>query len=204
MGLAAATATREVILEVQNVSKSFPGVKALDNVSFELRRGEVHALVGENGAGKTTLMKILSGVYRADQGTIRYKGKEVAFRDVTEARKAGIGIIYQELNLIPHLTVAANIFVGREPLTRLGTLDEKKMNAGAVAILSRLNVHLDPTITLKKLPVSKQQMVEIAKALSIDSEVLIMDEPTSALTEAEIDELFSVIHTLRDRGVAII
>ncbi len=204
MGLAAATPTREAILEVQNVSKSFPGVKALDNVSFNLRKGEVHALVGENGAGKTTLMKILSGVYQADQGTIRYKGQAIAFRDVTEARKAGIGIIYQELNLIPHLSVAANIFIGREPLTRLGTLDAKKMNADAVAILSRLNVHLDPTITLNKLPVSKQQMVEIAKALSIDSEVLIMDEPTSALTESEIDELFSVIHTLRDRGVAII
>jgi ribose transport system ATP-binding protein len=204
MGLEASTSTREVILEVQNVSKNFPGVKALDNVSFDLRRGEVHALVGENGAGKTTLMKILSGVYRADQGTIRYKGKEVTFRDVTESRKAGIGIIYQELNLVPHLTVAANIFIGREPLTRFGTLDEKKMNAAAVAILSRLNVHLDPKITLKKLPVSKQQMVEIAKALSIDSEVLIMDEPTSALTDSEIDELFSVIHTLRDRGVAII
>ncbi len=204
MKISDSSPAREVILEVENVSKSFPGVKALDNVSFELRRGEVHALVGENGAGKSTLMKILSGVYRADQGTIRYKGKEVAFRDVTDARKAGIGIIYQELNLIPHLTVAANIFVGREPLTRLGTLNEKKMNADAVAILGRLNVHLDPTVTLNKLPVSKQQMVEIAKALSIDSEVLIMDEPTSALTESEIDELFSVIHTLRDRGVAII
>ena len=195
---------REVILEVENVSKSFPGVKALDSVSFDLRKGEVHALVGENGAGKSTLMKILSGVYQADEGTIRYKGKVVTFRDVTQAREAGIGIIYQELNLIPHLSVAANIFIGREPLTRFGTLDEKKMNADAVAILGRLNIRLDPTIKLNRLPVSKQQMVEIAKALSFDSEVLIMDEPTSALTESEIDELFAVIHTLRDRGVAII
>jgi ribose transport system ATP-binding protein len=195
---------REVILEVENVSKGFPGVKALDNVSFNLRKGEVHALVGENGAGKSTLMKILSGVYQADEGTIRYKGKEVVFRDVTQASKAGIGIIYQELNLIPHLSVAANIFIGREPLTRLGVLDEKKMNADAKAALSRLNISMDPSITLNKLPVSKQQMVEIAKAISSDSEVLIMDEPTSALTESEIDELFAVIHALRDHGVAII
>jgi ribose transport system ATP-binding protein len=196
--------TEEAILKVENVSKSFPGVKALDNVSFELRKGEVHALVGENGAGKSTLMKILSGVYRADEGMISYKGKELVFHDVIQARKAGIGIIYQELNLIPHLSVAANIFIGREPLTRFGTLDEKKMNADAVAILRRLNLILDPTTILNRLPVSKQQMVEIAKALSLNSEILIMDEPTSALSESEIDELFQVIHSLRDRGVAII
>jgi ribose transport system ATP-binding protein len=195
---------QDVILEVVGVSKSFPGVKALDNVSFDLRRGEVHALVGENGAGKSTLMKILSGVYQADEGILRYKGEEVTFRDVTQARDAGVGIIYQELNLIPHLSVAANIFIGREPLTQLGTLDEKKMNDDTVAILNRLNVSLDPTIRLNQLSVSKQQMVEIAKALFFDSEVLIMDEPTSALTESEIEELFRIIHTLRDRGVAII
>ena len=195
---------REVILEVENVSKGFPGVKALDRVSFDLRKGEVHALVGENGAGKSTLMKILSGVYQADEGTIRYKGKEVSFNDVTQASKAGIGITYQELNLIPHLSVAANIFIGREPLTRFGTLDEKKMNADAVAALGRLNIRMDPTTILNKLPISKQQMVEIAKAISTNSEVLIMDEPTSALTESEIDELFAVIHTLRDSGVSII
>ena len=204
MGIKNSLVTRDVILEVENVSKSFPGVKALDSVSFDLRKGEVHALVGENGAGKSTLMKILSGVYQADEGAIRYKGKVVTFHNVNQAHEAGIGIIYQELNLIPHLSVAANIFIGREPLTQFGTLDEKKMNADAVAILGRLNIRLDPTIILNKLPVSKQQMVEIAKALSLNSEVLIMDEPTSALTESEIDELFTVIHTLRDRGVAII
>jgi ribose transport system ATP-binding protein len=204
MPISTPSQAHEVVLTVENVSKSFPGVKALDGVSFDLRKGEVHALVGENGAGKSTLMKILSGVYQADEGTIRYKGKTVSFHDVNEARDAGIGIIYQELNLIPHLSVAANIFIGREPLTRYGTLDEKKMNADAVAILSRLDVRLDPTIRLNRLPVSKQQMVEIAKAISFASEVLIMDEPTSALTESEIDELFKVIHALRDRGVAII
>ncbi|HUX12325.1 MAG TPA: sugar ABC transporter ATP-binding protein [Spirochaetia bacterium] len=202
-GRAGATAT-EIILKVENVSKSFPGVKALDQVSFDLRRGEVHALVGENGAGKSTLMKILSGVYQADEGVIHYKGSPVKFRDATHARDAGIGIIYQELNLIPHLSVAANIFIGREPLTRFHTLDEKKMNADAVAILARLNLNLDPTVILRDLPVSKQQMVEIAKSISLDSEMLIMDEPTSALTESEIDELFTVIHSLRNRGVAII
>jgi len=194
----------ETILDVQNVSKSFPGVKALDHVSLNLRRGEVHALVGENGAGKSTLMKILSGVYQPDDGVIHFKGKPVKFHDSTQARDAGIGIIYQELNLIPHLSVAANIFIGREPLTRFRSLNEKKMNADAAAILARLNLRLDPTITLNRLPISKQQMVEIAKSLSFDSEVLIMDEPTSALTESEIDELFTVIHTLRDRGVGII
>jgi ribose transport system ATP-binding protein len=204
MDIKSSSPTREIILEVENVSKSFPGVQALDSVSFNLRKGEVHAIVGENGAGKSTLMKILSGVYQADQGTIRYKGKVVSFHDVNQAHEAGIGIIYQELNLIPHLSVAANIFIGREPLTQFGMLDEKKMNADAVAILGRLNIRLDPTIILNTLPVSKQQMVEIAKALSLNSEVLIMDEPTSALTESEIDELFTVIHTLRDRGVAII
>jgi ribose transport system ATP-binding protein len=195
---------REVILQVKEISKSFPGVQALDKVSFDLRRGEVHALVGENGAGKSTLMKILSGVYQPDEGTILYKGKPVTFQNVNQARDAGIGIIYQELNLIPHLTVAGNIFVGREPVTPWGTLDEKRMNAEAAAILNRLDLKLDPAIVLKQLPVSKQQMVEIAKALSLNSEVLIMDEPTSALTESEIDTLFNVIHTLCDHGVAII
>jgi len=194
----------DVILEVRNVSKSYPGVKALDRVSFDLRRGEVHALVGENGAGKTTLMKILSGVFEAEEGEILYKGESISFTDVTQASKAGIAIIYQELNLIPHLSVAANIFIGREPRTRFGTLDEKKMNTETKKILGRLNITLDPTTLINQLPVSKQQMVEIAKAISFESEVLIMDEPTSALTESEIDELFSIIQNLRDDGVAII
>jgi ribose transport system ATP-binding protein len=204
MKLGDGNSNHDVILEVRNVSKSYPGVKALDRVSFDLRRGEVHALVGENGAGKTTLMKILSGVFEAEEGEIHYKGESVSFTDVTQATKAGIAIIYQELNLIPHLSVAANIFIGREPKTRFGTLNERKMNSDTVEILGRLNVTLDPTTLINQLPVSKQQMVEIAKAISFDSEVLIMDEPTSALTESEIDELFSIIHNLRDEGVAII
>jgi len=194
----------ELLLQVQEVSKGFPGVLALDKVSFELRKGEVHALVGENGAGKSTLMKILSGVHRPDAGVILYKGKEVHFQNAREASAAGIGIIYQELNLVPHLTVAQNIYIGREPRTRLGYIDDRKMNVDASAILGKLNLNIDPATRLNKLSISKQQMVEIAKALSKDSEVLIMDEPTSALTESEIEELFKVIHSLRERGVGII
>jgi ribose transport system ATP-binding protein len=194
----------EPLLKVQDVSKGFPGVQALDKVCFELRKGEVHALVGENGAGKSTLMKILSGAYQPDSGKITYKGKDVHFRDARAASLAGIGIIYQELNLVPHLTVAQNIYIGREPRTWLGYIDDRRMNEDAAALLARLNLNLDPSTRLNALPISKQQMVEIAKALSHESEVLIMDEPTSALTESEIDELFKVIHSLRDRGVGII
>jgi ribose transport system ATP-binding protein len=194
----------DTLLKVHEVSKGFTGVQALDKVSFELRKGEVHALVGENGAGKSTLMKILSGVHRPDDGTITFKGKEVHFQNAREASEAGIGIIYQELNLVPHLTVAQNIYIGREPRTRLGYIDDKKMNGDAANILQMLNLDIDPATRLNNLSISKQQMVEIAKALSKDSEVLIMDEPTSALTESEIDELFKVIHNLRDKGVGII
>ena len=194
----------DVIFKAQDISKTFPGVKALDRVQFELRTGEVHALLGENGAGKSTLMKILCGVQQADSGTLTYKGQVVRFSSINEAQEKGISIIFQELNLVPHLSVAQNIFLGREPLTSLGVLDEKTLNANASAILGRLNLSLDPRTILRTLPISKQQMVEIAKALSQESEVLIMDEPTSALTEAEIDELFEVIHGLRERGVGII
>lgn len=194
----------EPILVVENVSKRFPGVQALDKVSFELRRGEVHALVGENGAGKSTLMKILSGVYRPDEGIIRYHNNPVHFQNAIEAMRAGISIIYQELNLIKHLTVGQNIFIGREPKTRSGYIDDNKINTDSSAILQKLNIDIDPATPLYKLSISKQQMVEIAKALSHKSEILIMDEPTSALTESEIDELFRLIHNLRDSGVAII
>ncbi len=194
----------EVIFKAEDISKTFPGVKALDRVQFELRTGEVHALLGENGAGKSTLMKILSGVQAPDSGTLTYKGRVVHFDSINDAQKAGIGIIFQELNLVPHLTVAQNIFLGREPKTPWGVLDDKTLNQNATKILERLNLPIDPKTELRTLPISKQQMVEIAKALSHESEVLIMDEPTSALTEAEIDELFQVIHGLRAAGVAII
>jgi ribose transport system ATP-binding protein len=197
-------AMTESILRVEGVSKHFSGVQALDGVDFDLRKGEVHALVGENGAGKSTLMKILSGVYRPDAGKLVLRGKAVHFQDAREAAAAGIGIIYQELNLIPHLSVAQNIYIGREPRARLGYIDDAKMKVDASGILRKLNLDIDPATKLGSLSIAKQQMVEIAKALSKDSEVLIMDEPTSALTESEIDELFKVIHDLRDRGVGII
>lgn len=193
----------EELLRVEGVVKKFPGVVALDHVSFELRRGEVHALVGENGAGKSTLMKILSGAYQPDEGVIYYKGKPVVLRNPHEAQKLGISIVYQELNLMPHLTVAQNIFIGREPL-RFGYIDDRKMYRDAKEILTRLHVDVDPSLPVYLLPLSKRQMIEIAKALSFRSEVLIMDEPTSALTESEVEELFKVIRRLRDQGVGII
>ncbi len=192
------------LLDVRGISKSFPGVKALDSVNLEVRKGEVHVLLGENGAGKSTLMKILSGVYHPDAGVITYKGKPVVFRNATESQKAGISIIYQELNLIPHLTVAQNIFIGKEPVKWGLTIDSDAMNRDAAKLLERLNTRIDPRTQVRKLPVSKQQMVEVAKALSYDSDILIMDEPTSALTESEIEELFSVIRGLRAQGVGII
>jgi len=194
----------EVLLEARGICKSFPGVKALDNVSFNLRKGEVHALLGENGAGKSTLMKILAGVQSPDSGSLFYKGTKVHFTTALEAQRAGISIIFQELNLVPHLSIAQNIFIGKEPRTRWGTVDEKKMNDSAEVLLARLNLKISTKIAVKDLSISTQQMVEIAKALSHDSDVVIMDEPTSALTESEITELFDVIHSLRDRGVGII
>jgi ribose transport system ATP-binding protein len=194
----------DLLLKVEGIEKSFPGVQALSGVSFDLFKGEVHALVGENGAGKSTLMKILSGVEKPDAGTMTYEDRPVAFHTALEAQKAGIGIIFQELNLVPDLTVAQNIFIGREPLTPWGTIDEPKMRRDAVALLASVNVSISPDAEVRRLPVSVQQMVEIAKVLSQKSRVLIMDEPTSALTESEITALFKVIHALRDQGVGII
>ncbi|WP_028221418.1 sugar ABC transporter ATP-binding protein [Paraburkholderia oxyphila] len=193
------------LISVNKLSKSFPGVRALHEVQFELAAGEVHALMGENGAGKSTLMKILAGVYSRDSGEILYDGQPVAFASPREAQAAGIGIIHQELQLMNHLTVAQNMFIGREPRGRLRLfLDEDKLNGLARAILERMHVHLDPRTVVGTLTVASQQMVEIAKALSFDSRVLIMDEPTSALNDAEIAELFRIIRQLKARGVGII
>jgi ribose transport system ATP-binding protein len=167
------------LISVKRLSKSFPGVRALHEVQFELMAGEVHALMGENGAGKSTLMKILAGVYTRDSGEILYEGKPVAFESPRDAQAVGIGIIHQELHLMNHLTVAQNIFIGREPRGRFGLfLDDVKLNAQARDILSRMHVTLDPRALVGSLTVARQQMVEIAKALSFDSRVLIMDEPT--------------------------
>lgn len=192
------------LISMENISKSFPGVKALDQVSFQLKAGEVHALLGENGAGKSTLMKVLTGVYHKDEGIIKINGKEVDIVDPKTAQELGISIIHQEFNLLPHLTVAQNIFIGREPRKVKGILDEKKLNEDAKKILKRLDLALEPTDIVKDLSVAEQQMVEIAKAISVDSRVLIMDEPTAALTEGEVKKLFEIIKTFRDEGIGIV
>ncbi len=193
----------DLLLSMKGIQKYFPGVHALDDARLDLRSGEVHALVGENGAGKSTLMKVLTGIYKRDSGTILYKGKEVSFSSPKEAQAAGIGIIHQELNLMPHLTVAENIYIGREP-TRGMFLDKKKANRDARELMKSLGLDIDPTVEVRKLSVAKQQMVEIAKAITYDSEVLIMDEPSAALTDREINELFRFIRDLKGRGHGII
>ncbi len=193
----------EVILTMKDIDKSFPGVHALDHVSLELKRGEVHALMGENGAGKSTLMKVLTGIYTKDSGTITYEGKEVEFHNAREAQDAGIVIVHQELNMLNHLTVAQNIFIGREPKKGLG-IDDKKMIEDSKALFDRLNIDIDPSARMGDLTVGKQQMCEIAKAISHDAKVIVFDEPSAALTEAEIDELFKIIRDLRDQQLGIV
>ncbi|RPI99185.1 MAG: sugar ABC transporter ATP-binding protein, partial [Chloroflexi bacterium] len=194
----------ELLVEMEGIEKTFPGVHALSQARFDLRPGEVHALVGENGAGKSTLMKILAGIYGKDEGRISFKGAEAHITSPSAAQHLGISMIHQELNLMPHLTVAQNIYIGREPRRFPLVLDEKKTNAQAQEFLRMLNLNLDPRTKVADLTVAKQQMVEIAKALSFNSDVLIMDEPTAALTESEIDELFGIIRDLRQNGVGIV
>src|SRR5881409_1015957 len=187
------------------ISKDFPGVHALRDCRFELRAGEVHALVGENGAGKSTLMKILAGVYRRDTGRIRFKGAEVELASPRAAQQLGVSIIHQELSLMPNLTVAQNIFIGREPHGQLPfLLNERALNEQARVLFDRMHLKLDPETKVAHLTVARQQMVEIAKALSYKAEVVIMDEPTAALTETEIDELFRIIRKLREDGVGVV
>lgn len=193
------------LLALTGVSKEFPGVKALNNVHFDLNEGEVHAIVGENGAGKSTLMKILSGIYKKDAGDITYKGKSVSIPNPLEAQKLGISIIHQELNLMPHLTVAENIFIGREDRRPGGIfLDNAKLNEAAASLLKELELKLDPKAIVGELTIAKQQMVEIAKAVSYRGSVIIMDEPTSSLTPAETDALFKIIRTLKAAGKGVI
>ncbi|MEN4041224.1 MAG: sugar ABC transporter ATP-binding protein [Anaerolineaceae bacterium] len=195
----------DTLVWMEGIEKSFPGVHALSQCQFDLRAGEVHALVGENGAGKSTLMKILTGIYKKDAGRIVYKGQEVDIPNPRAAQLLGISIIHQELNLMPHLTVAQNIFIGREPRRKVPfVLDEKRINEQTEQLFSQLHLKLDPRTKVADLTVAKQQMVEIAKALSFNSDVLIMDEPTAALTEGEIEELFNTIRRLRSNGVGII
>jgi len=194
----------ELLLRMQGIEKHFPGVHALSDCRFELRGGEVHALVGENGAGKSTLVKVLTGIYAKDGGTVHIGGLETEIHDAREAQALGISIIHQELNLMRHLTVAENIFIGREPMRGM-IIDKKKQNKMAAELLGRLHIDIAPTTLVGTLTVAKQQMVEIAKALSFENtRILIMDEPSAALTEAEIEDLFRFIRELKAQGVGII
>jgi len=194
----------ENILELKNISKSFSGVEVLHNVSFELRPGEVHALLGENGAGKSTLVKIITGVHYPDKGEILLNGEPVHFSDARESRQAGIAAIYQELSLFPDLDVAENIFAGRQPVTLGGRVDWRKLYAEAGKLLESLGVKLDLKQKARTLSIAQQQMVEIARAFSINAQILIMDEPSSSLTLHEVDDLFRLVRRLRAEGTAII
>jgi ABC-type sugar transport system ATPase subunit len=194
----------DVLLQAVGIAKAFPGVKALDGVSISVRRGRLNALLGENGAGKSTMMNILAGVFPPDSGTVVLEGKPVSFRNPREAQEAGIAIIFQELNLVPDLSIAENIFIGRESLNRLGLVDYARMNREAGALLKELELDHDPRTLVSKLRVGAQQVVEIAKAMSFHSRVIIMDEPTSAITEHEIEVLFRQIRRLKQSGVGLI
>lgn len=197
--------THKLLLRMEGIYKSFPGVQALSDARFELHSGEVHALVGENGAGKSTLMKILGGIYHKDAGHIYLDDREVNVTSPHMAQELGISIIHQELNLMPHLTVAQNIFIGREPRSKVSfVVDDKTTNEQTERLFEMLNLQLSPTTRVSDLTVAKQQMVEIAKALSFNAKILIMDEPTAALTETEIEELFNIIRQLREKGVGIV
>jgi inositol transport system ATP-binding protein len=196
--------TSEYLLTAEGVRKEFPGVVALDDVTFRLKRGSVHALMGENGAGKSTLMKILAGIYHPDKGTVRLKGVDIRLESPLDALENGIAMIHQELNLMAPMTVAENIWIRREPLTRLGFVDHKEMNRKTAELFNRLNISIHPQTKVGELSVANRQMVEIAKAVSYESDVLIMDEPTSALTEREVEHLFQIIRGLRDQGIGIV
>ncbi|MDT0687231.1 sugar ABC transporter ATP-binding protein [Autumnicola psychrophila] len=194
----------EPILRVENITKEFPGVKALNEISLQLEGGVATAIIGENGAGKSTLMKILSGVYNIYEGEIYYKNELVHFQNTTEAQQKGVAIIHQELNLIPNLTISENVFLGREPLTSLGIIDYPLMRKNTAKLLERMKLQVDPDTPIFKLKVGEQQLVEITKALSLNPEVIIMDEPTSAISENEVEVLFEIIKDLKAEGKAIV
>lgn len=193
----------EIILTMKGIDKTFPGVHALDNVNFELLKGEVHALMGENGAGKSTLMKVLTGIYKKDSGTITYDGKVVEFINPREAQQAGIVIVHQELNMLGHLTVAQNIFIGREYM-KGRKIDDARMNVEAAKLFKRLHIDIDPTEKMSNLTIGKQQMCEIAKAISHEAKIIVFDEPSAALTESEVDELFEIIRDLKKKDIGIV
>lgn len=192
------------ILKMTNINKQFSGVHALKGVDFNLRKGEVHALMGENGAGKSTLMKILTGIYKADSGEIFVFNDKCDFNSVKDSQEKGIAIIHQELNLISDLTVAQNIFLGREINGLMGFINDRKMNEEAIKILKYVGAEINPYEKVSNLTIGKQQMVEIAKAISFDSKILILDEPTATLTDAEVKELFRIMVELKQKGIAMI
>ena len=194
----------QYLLEMKNIHKRFPGVYALKGVSLQLKAGEVHALLGENGAGKSTLIKILGGIYSKDEGEIYIEGKKTDIKSVNDARAAGISIIHQELVLVPYLTVAENIFLGREPKKKSGFLDEDEMIRRTGEILNELGLSIRPTDVIADLNIASQQMVEIAKAISFGSRIVVMDEPTSSLSDKEVDMLFANIKKLTQRGIGIV
>ena len=191
------------LLTMKNIKKSFSGVAALKNAELELNKGEVVALMGENGAGKSTLMKILTGIYSKDEGTVTFEGKEVEYKSVSESEEAGIAIVHQELNMMNDLTVAQNLFIGKERKKGI-FIDDAKMAEDAKELFKKLNVDINPNVKIGNLTVGKQQMVEIAKAISTNAKVIVFDEPTAALTDSEIEELFKVINDLRAKGTGII
>lgn len=203
MAAAVAAPARPDLLEVRRVSKSFPGVAALEDVTLRLRHGTVHALLGENGAGKSTLMRIIAGACTPDAGELRLEGRALRLGSPGQALEAGIAMIHQELNLLPSMSVAENVWIRREPVNALGLVRHRELHRRTRTLLERLGVDLDPQALLSTLPLAARQMVEIARALSYDSRVLIMDEPTSALTERDAERLFAVIRDLRARGVGI-
>src|SRR6202043_323456 len=192
------------LLEVRNVSKAFPGVVALDDVSLRLERGTVPALIGENGAGKATLMKIIAGIYAPDAGELRLRGSTVQLSSPRQALHNGIAMIHQELNLMPSMSVAENIWIGREPVNALGVISHRELRRRTHALLERLRIDVEPEAELRTLSIAGRQMVEIAKALSHESELPIMDEPTSALTETEAQHLFAIIRELQAQGKGIL
>jgi rhamnose transport system ATP-binding protein len=196
---------QQALLEVQHVTKVFPGIRALDDVHLSLRRGEVHALIGENGAGKSTLVKILTGVYIPTSGTMTLDGKNISFKNAIDAQQAGIVAIHQEASMFPELSVTENIYMGhhlRNPKTK--KLDWKTMQENTQGLLQRMELDIDPDSLVKNLSVAQRHMVEIVKALSLDADLVIMDEPTSALTGREVDDLFRIVRSLKEEGKAIL
>ena len=194
----------EVILKMQGICMTFPGVKALDHAGLTLKKGEIRALMGENGAGKSTIIKCLTGVNKFEAGEIFLEGKKITNKDTMDAQKKGIATVYQEVNLCPNLSVAENLYIGREPVTKLGTVNRKEMNKRAAALMKELELDIDVTKNLENYSLALQQMVAIARAVDMESKVLILDEPTSSLDDREVEKLFTMMRRLKAQGVGII